>query len=50
MLGVRNLKALNDIMDHQKLNYMFPFNNYEFNTDIGIIILSNAKTFLSVSI
>ncbi|CAB4401661.1 unnamed protein product [Rhizophagus irregularis] len=46
-IGVRNLKALNDIMDHQKLNYMFPFNNYEFNTDIGIIILSNAKTFLS---
>ncbi|RIA93508.1 putative alanine racemase-domain-containing protein [Glomus cerebriforme] len=46
-IGVRNLKALNDIIDHQKLNYTFPFNNYEFNTDIGIIILSNAKTFLN---
>ncbi|GBB86215.1 hypothetical protein RclHR1_12650008 [Rhizophagus clarus] len=46
-IGVRNLKALNDIVDHQKLNYTFPFNNYEFNTDIGIIILSSAKTFLS---
>ncbi|CAI2186871.1 9649_t:CDS:10, partial [Funneliformis geosporum] len=45
--GVRNLKALNDILDHQKLNYTFPFNNYEFDTDIGIIILSNAKSFLN---
>ncbi|CAG8714942.1 1829_t:CDS:10, partial [Funneliformis caledonium] len=45
--GIRNLKALNDILDHQKLNYTFPFNNYEFDTDIGIITLSNAKSFLN---
>ncbi|KAF0431049.1 putative alanine racemase-domain-containing protein [Gigaspora margarita] len=45
-IGVRNLQALNEILDSQKLKYAFPFNDFEFETDIGAIILSNARSFL----
>ncbi|CAG8708009.1 3648_t:CDS:2, partial [Cetraspora pellucida] len=45
-IGVRNLQALNEILDNQKLKYAFPFNDFEFETDIGAIILSNARSFL----
>ncbi|CAG8502286.1 3458_t:CDS:10 [Racocetra persica] len=45
-IGVRNLQALNEILDNQQLKYAFPFNDFEFETDIGAIILSNARSFL----
>ncbi|CAG8508965.1 6508_t:CDS:10, partial [Scutellospora calospora] len=45
-IGVRNLQALNEILDNQKLKYAFPFSDFEFETDIGAIILSNARSFL----
>ncbi|CAG8451508.1 3093_t:CDS:10 [Diversispora eburnea] len=44
--GVKNLQALNNLIDNQKLLYTFPFYDFEFETDIGIIILSEAKPFL----
>ncbi|CAG8622225.1 9567_t:CDS:10 [Acaulospora morrowiae] len=47
-IGVRNLQVLNEILDNQKLKYTFPFNDFELETDIGVIILSDAKSFLPV--
>ncbi|RHZ53019.1 hypothetical protein Glove_452g41 [Diversispora epigaea] len=46
--GVRNLQALNNLIDNQRLLYTFPFYDFEFETDIGIIVLSEAKPFLPV--
>ncbi|CAG8449847.1 8679_t:CDS:10 [Ambispora leptoticha] len=43
--GVRNMQTLTDILNTQKLNYLFPFNKFQFNIDIGLIILSTAKSF-----
>ncbi|KAG9297888.1 hypothetical protein G9A89_018169 [Geosiphon pyriformis] len=42
--GVRNAQVLAQVLRNQKLNYVFPFSNFEFNIDIGLIILSNAKS------
>ncbi|CAG8535146.1 816_t:CDS:10 [Ambispora gerdemannii] len=46
--GVRNMQTLTDILNTQKLNYVFPFNNFQFNIDIGLIIFSTAKSFFPV--
>ncbi|KAG0207841.1 hypothetical protein BGX31_002487 [Mortierella sp. GBA43] len=46
--GLKNLKALSDVSLHQTLNYVFPFNNLEFQTDISLLIVSNGKSLVPV--
>jgi hypothetical protein len=48
--GLKNLKALSDVSLHQTLNYVFPFNNLEFQTDISLLIVSNGKSLVPVSV
>lgn len=47
--GVRNFQALNDLIQNQTLSYEFPFSQYEFDTDLNLITLSNSKSMLPVS-
>nr|CAG8454423.1 97_t:CDS:10 [Entrophospora candida] len=43
---VNNFQVLNEIINDQKLRYNYPFYNFELETDIGIITLSNSKSLL----
>lgn len=47
--GVRNFQALNDLIQNQTLSYEFPYSQYEFDTDLNVITLSNTKSMLPVS-
>jgi hypothetical protein len=47
--GVRNFQALQNIIQSQTLLYEFPFSQFEFDTDIGVISLSHSKSMLPVS-
>ncbi|CAG8564694.1 839_t:CDS:10 [Paraglomus occultum] len=44
--GVRNIQAIEEILTQQKLGYAFPFHTFQYETDIGVIILSNARSLL----
>ncbi|KAI9023865.1 putative alanine racemase-domain-containing protein [Phycomyces nitens] len=44
--GVRNIQALMNIIHSQSLNYMFPYSQFEFDTDLGVISLSSTKSML----
>jgi hypothetical protein len=47
--GLKNLKALSDVSLYQTLQYVFPFNNLEFQTDISLLIVSNGNSLVPVS-
>lgn len=47
--GVRNFQALHDLIQNQTLKYEFPYSQYEFDTDLNILTLSNTKSMLPVS-
>ncbi|CAO3642231.1 unnamed protein product [Cunninghamella blakesleeana] len=44
--GVRNMQAIMNIILNQTLSYTFPFSQYDFDTDLGIITLSTKKSLL----
>ncbi|KAI7895518.1 putative alanine racemase-domain-containing protein [Mucor mucedo] len=44
--GVRNFQALQDLIQNQTLKYEFPYSQYEFDTDLNILTLSNTKSML----
>ncbi|ORZ27067.1 putative alanine racemase-domain-containing protein [Lobosporangium transversale] len=46
--GLKNLKAISDISQYQTLNYVFPFNTLEFQTDISLLFLSNGNSLVPV--
>ncbi|KAF9364921.1 hypothetical protein BGX34_012093 [Mortierella sp. NVP85] len=46
--GLKNLKALSDVSLYQTLQYVFPFNNLEFQTDISLLIVSNGNSLVPV--
>ncbi|KAI1317505.1 hypothetical protein EDD11_008312 [Mortierella claussenii] len=46
--GLKNLKAISDVSQYQTLNYVFPFNNLEFQTDISLLIVSNGNSLVPV--
>jgi hypothetical protein len=46
--GVKNLKALARVMSEQKLAYVFPFSEFDFETDVGVVVLSEGKSLLPV--
>lgn len=44
--GVRNVRSLTTLLQTHKLGYAFPFNEYEFDTDLSTIVLSSTKSML----
>ncbi|KAJ7632288.1 putative alanine racemase-domain-containing protein [Roridomyces roridus] len=49
--GVRNLRALQEMMTNQTLEYIFPFSRFTFPTDVVCLVLSEGKksTFFQTS-
>jgi hypothetical protein len=41
--GISNLHAVQGVIDSQTLQYVFPFSEFTFDTEINFIILSEAK-------
>ncbi|EAU88420.2 hypothetical protein CC1G_05186 [Coprinopsis cinerea okayama7 len=41
--GLLNLKQVQDMINHQTLDYVFPFSRYSFETDINFIVLAAGK-------
>lgn len=48
--GKENYKALSDVLIFQKLTYDFKYYTMEYETDIPILIFSDVKSFIPVSI
>ncbi|GAC93586.1 hypothetical protein PHSY_001151 [Pseudozyma hubeiensis SY62] len=48
--GIRNIKALSSVLESHKLPYAFPYSEFEFDTDLNSIILSQGKSFLPFDI
>ncbi|KAG0364966.1 hypothetical protein BGZ54_006998 [Gamsiella multidivaricata] len=46
--GLKNLKAVSDVSLYQTLNYVFPFNVLEFQTDISLLIVSHGNSLVPV--
>ncbi|KAI8602340.1 putative alanine racemase-domain-containing protein [Dissophora ornata] len=46
--GLKNLKAVSDVSLYQTLNYVFPYSNLEFQTDISLLIVSNGNSLIPV--
>ncbi|KAJ3772991.1 hypothetical protein FB446DRAFT_688433 [Lentinula raphanica] len=41
--GVRNLRALQEVIHNQTLEYVFPYSGFRFETDIGFIVCTEGK-------
>lgn len=48
--GRQNYQAISDLIVTQKVNYDFKFYPMQYDTDIPILILSESKSFIPVSI
>lgn len=48
--GTENLKTLNELLRDHKLEYKFPFSNFEFDSDLNFLIISAGKSLLSCDI
>lgn len=46
--GVRNVRALAQLLSRHTLPYLFPFSEFEINTDINVLVLSSGRSFLPV--
>lgn len=46
--GVLNVRAINDIINWQKLEYDFTFHKQEFPTDYPVLVLSEGKSVFQV--
>ncbi|KAJ4483818.1 hypothetical protein J3R30DRAFT_1838814 [Lentinula aciculospora] len=41
--GVRNLRALQEVIRNQTIEYVFPYSGFRFETDIGCIVCTEGK-------
>ncbi|PWY99761.1 hypothetical protein BCV70DRAFT_206752 [Testicularia cyperi] len=48
--GIRNIRALSFVLESHKLPYAFPYSEFEFDTDLNAVILSQGKSFLPFDI
>ena len=48
--GRNNYKAMSDLMKFQKIAYDFNFYTVDYETDIPILIFSEVKSFIPVSL
>lgn len=46
--GVKKLQIVNKVLGEQKLAYSFPFSEFEFETDFGVVVGSRGKSLLPV--
>ena len=46
--GVRNVQSLSRVVKDQVLGYRFPYHEFEFHTDLKVIIVSKGKSLLPV--
>ncbi|KAN0064828.1 hypothetical protein ACQY0O_001885 [Thecaphora frezii] len=44
--GMRNIKSLSSVLESHKLPYIFPYSEFEFETDLNALVLSQGKSFL----
>ena len=42
-IGVRNVRALQEVMDAQTLAYTFPFSQFSFPTDIACVVIAEGR-------
>ncbi|KAM3583050.1 hypothetical protein VKS41_004805 [Umbelopsis sp. WA50703] len=42
--GVKNIQALNKVIQQQLLGYAYPFHEFDLSTDLGFIVVSRAKS------
>jgi hypothetical protein len=49
-LGTRNVLALQDLLSRQEVAYDFQFYTTQFNADIPVIVFSEKKSLLNVSL
>jgi hypothetical protein len=48
--GVHNVAALGTLISRQKVDYDFQFYKLEFQTDVPVLVLSEGKSLLPVSV
>ncbi|WFD34637.1 hypothetical protein MCUN1_001478 [Malassezia cuniculi] len=48
--GVRNVRALSQLISRHTLPYLFPYSEFEVNTDVNVLVLSAGRTFLPVDV
>ena len=48
--GVRNVQSLARVIKDQILGYRFPYHEFEFHTDLKVLIVSKGKSLLPVSV
>ncbi|GLB35181.1 putative mini-chromosome maintenance replisome factor [Lyophyllum shimeji] len=41
--GLQNLRAAQEMMNAQTLEYVFPYSRFEFNTDVAFVVLTEGK-------
>ncbi|KAF5383453.1 hypothetical protein D9757_006108 [Collybiopsis confluens] len=41
--GVRNLRALQEVIQNQTLEYVFPYSGFRFETDIGCVVCTEGR-------
>lgn len=48
LVGVKNLRNLQNCLTTNKLSYEFPYSSFELDMDLGFILLSEGKAILTV--
>lgn len=50
-VGVMSIRSVQQMMNHQTLEYVFPFSGFEFETDVNVIITTEGRqsTFFEVN-
>jgi hypothetical protein len=49
LAGVKNVTALGNVIQWQKVTYDFNYHTQDFQTDLQVLVLSEAESFLPVS-
>lgn len=48
--GVRNVRALANVLQNHTLTYQFPFSELELDTDLNVVVVSTGKSLLPVDV
>ena len=49
LTGVKNVTALGNLIQWQKVTYDFNYHTQDFQTDVAVLVLSEGESFLPVS-
>ena len=50
LAGVKNVTALGNVIQWQKVTYDFEYHTQDFTTDVPVLVLSEGMSFLPVSV